>query len=257
MKQPYYTLELSASSCSFDVLINDLPIISMQIEGQASPNLPINHAITKSGLQEIKITMKPLKGQLIFEPDALIRYNIRIYDVYEDEFKFIKDYDIYEIKKTKNNYSIPIIEINKFEANIDYEITSWETGINYDEIEELENKLKLAYDNVFNMLIRKEFVSFYESILIRENNFCKSMYLSDNESKTRINSLINDINNGFEILPIPKNAIIKIYGNGKIFSYKNLNNEPIISFYNKKTNEQLMLEIMFYMPNKNSNLTII
>lgn len=63
----------------------------------------------------------------------------------------------------------------------------------------------------------------------REKNMATAMYLSDADANARINSLITDSQNGFLPMPLKYDKVLKIYGNGKLATYRKKNGEPAFS----------------------------
>ena len=84
-----------------------------------------------------------------------------------------------------------------------------------------------------------------------------SMYLSDNESKTRIEELISDFKNGFKVMPIEAKSIVYIYGNDRVAALKKPNGEPALYLQNQKLEEELMLDITFYIPEGKTEFEVI
>ncbi|WP_159263362.1 hypothetical protein [Tenacibaculum maritimum] len=85
-----------------------------------------------------------------------------------------------------------------------------------------------------------------------------SMYLSENESKNRISSLVNDLKNGYDyILFAPQTAIPIVTAYGYKIALKKINGDPALGFGNKEKNEQLMLDIVFYFNKKTNTFEII
>lgn len=230
----------------------------MEVEGQIAPNLPINFSIYKNGDQNVSVTMLPLNGQEKLHPNAELKYNIRLYDVTNDEFNFVKDFDTIEFPKIDSNNSTTVMnKISKFYAEVPYKMTLWENGLKLEDIPDVENKLKQAYLNIGNLIDKGMFTEFESKIAVRENNMTVSMYLSPIEKKARINSLIEDVKNGFKMKSLPKDMVFKSYGYGKIGAYKRSNGEPVISLYNEAKKEELILELMFYMPNGKTEFEVI
>jgi len=58
-------------------------------------------------------------------------------------------------------------------------------------------------------------------------------------------------------MPLPEDRILKIYGNGKLATYKKLNGEPAFFLYKEQTGEELMLELMFHIPQGKEEFEVI
>lgn len=256
--QPYYTIDFSVAACNFEILVNDIPVITMEVEGQTSTNIPINYAIYNSGEQIITATIKPISGQENLPPEASLRFNVRLYDVANNEFKHIKDFPETAIQKVEENKKIPFLTTStEFPAEISYSLTKWTNGEDLEDIDNFKDKIIKAYYKLADLLKEAKYSEFAEKIKVREKNMATSMYLSNSESNARINSLIEDAKNGFEVMPFPQDTILKFYGYGKLVTFKKLNGEPAFYLYNKDTKEEIMIDQMFYIPKGKTELEII
>ena len=256
--QPYYTIDFSVAACNFEILVNDIPVITMETEGQISTNIPVNYAIYKSGEQFITSTIKPLSGQESLHPDASLRFNVRLYDVANKEFKHIKDFEETATKKVEESQKIPVLTTSiEFLAEISYSLTKWTDGENLEDVDNFKEKLIKAYNKLADLLKEEKYNEFAEKIKVREKNMATSMYLSNSESAARINSLIEDAKNGFKVMPFPQDTVLRFYGYGKLATFKKLNGESAFYLYNEETKEELMIDQMFYLPKGKTELEII
>jgi hypothetical protein len=255
--EPYYTIDFSVAACSFEILINDIPVITMETEGQISTNIPINYAIYDSGEQFVKATIKPISGQESLHPGASLKFNVKLFDVTGNEFKFIKDFPAVELPKIEKNQKPFLTNSTEFLAEIPYSLTKWNDGESLNDVDDFKEKLITAYNGLANLLKDEKYSEFVEKIRVREKNMATSMYLSSSESNARINSLIEDAKNGFIVMPFPQDTILRFYGYGKLATFKKLNGEPAFYLHNKETQEELMIDQMFYIPKGKTELEII
>ena len=256
--EPYYTIDFSVAACNFEILINDIPVLTMEAEGQISSNVPINYAIYNSGEQFITAIIKPISGQQNLHPEASLRFNVRLYDVANNEFKHIKDFPETAVQKVEENQKIPFLKTSaEFTAEISYSLTKWNDGENLEDVDNFKEKLITAYNKLADLLKEEMYSEFAEKIKVREKNMAVSMYLSSSESNARINGLIEDAKNGFVVMPFPKDTILKFYGYGKLATFKKLNGEPAFYLYNNETKEELMIDQMFYIPKGKMEFEII
>lgn len=256
--EPYYTIDFSVAACNFEILVNDIPVITMEAKGQISTNIPINYAIYNSGEQLITAIIKPISGQESLHPEASLRFNVRLYDVANNEFKHIKEFPETTVEKVEGNQKIPFLTTStEFLAEISYSLTKWTDGENIQDVDRFKEKLIASYNNLGNLLKEGRYSEFAEKIKVREKNMATSMYLNNSESNARINSLIEDAKNGFVVMPFPQDTILKFYGYGKLVTFKKLNGEPAFYLYNKETSEELMIDQMFYIPKGKTEFEII
>ena len=141
--------------------------------------------------------------------------------------------------------------------DVNYSLTKWNDGENLNDVDDFKEKLITAYNGLADLLKDEKYSEFVEKIRIREKNMATSMYLSSSESNARINSLIEDAKNGFIVMPFPQDTILRFYGYGKLATFKKLNGEPAFYLYNKETQEELMIDQMFYIPKGKTELEII
>jgi hypothetical protein len=72
-----------------------------------------------------------------------------------------------------------------------------------------------------------------------------------------LEGLIADFQSGFEVMPLPEKLVLHILGNGKLATFKRLNGDSALYLYNKDTEEELMLDLNFYLPTGKQQMEII
>lgn len=255
-QQPYYMIDFSASACMFEILINDYPVISMNVEGQVSTTLPINYSILESGEQVVSHKIFPLLGETSIHEKAELKYDIKLFDVSND-FVFKEQFAEYKSEPIEDK-KIPVIAYNKkFTAKVPYKLEAWQNGTVIKNDDKHKDKLHLAYNEIINLINKGDYNSFQNRITAREHNMAASMYLSKSESEARLEELVEDFKSGFNTVPVDKNSVFHIYGFGKVAMLKKLNGESGLSLINKKTGEELMLDISFYIPQGSGKFEVI
>ena len=256
--QPYYMLEFTAISCLIEIRVNDKPVISMSIKWQTSTNIPINYAISESGEQSISIRILPLYGETTLHPDASIKYNVSVYEVYK-KFELIEMFSDYKSQPVDKNNPLPIItDKGSFKASIPYVLKDyWKHGKDLGVIDNLHTKLRDAYIGVSEMIQRGDYEGYKKKIAVREHNMAVAMYLTQQESEARFNRLEHDFKNGYDKVEFPLDAIPVYSAYGKKISLKRLDGDPALSFVNEKEMEQQMLDIEFYWSKETNQLEII
>lgn len=256
IQQPYYMIDFSASACMFEILINDYPVISMNVEGQVSTNLPINYSILESGEQVISHKIMPLLGETLIHEKAELKYDIKLFDVSSD-FVFKEQFAEYKSEPIEDK-KIPVITYNKkFTAKVPYKLEAWQNGALLKNDDKHKEKLYFAYNEIINLINKGDYNSFQKKITAREHNMTTSMYLDKSESEARVGELVDDFKNGFNTIPVDKNSVFHIYGFGKVAMLKKLNGESGLSLINEKTGEELMLDISFYIPQGSEKFEVI
>ncbi|WP_146052687.1 hypothetical protein [Aquimarina sp. I32.4] len=254
---PYYMIDFSASACMFEIRINDYPVITQNIEGQVATLIPINYAVLENGEQTISATMLPNTGEIELHPKANLRFKVMLFDVTND-FKFQNQFDEYQSKPI-GDQKLPIIKKNGvFEAEIPYKLKAWQNGTDLNDVKDVKQKLLDAYHNLLSIIKNGKYEMFQEKIVNRELNMATSMYLSNKDAQARISELISDFESGFQVMPIiEESALLFIYSNGKTAALKKPNGESALYLLNRKTKEELMIDVTFYIPEGKSNFEII
>ena len=80
VKEPYYTVDLIAVNCFINICVNDVPVFSMNIDGQVSTSIPINNAILKSGSQQVKYHILPLSGEPSLQENTIFKASVWLCD---------------------------------------------------------------------------------------------------------------------------------------------------------------------------------
>lgn len=255
--QPYYTLDFSASACMFEIRVNDYPVIIMNMVGQVGSTIPINYAVLESGSQSISAVMLPLLGETKLDKKAELKFDIKVFDVSND-FVFKDMFGAYQSEVINDDKELPFIKYHStFMAEVPYVLKAWQKGIELKNIKDINKKLISAYSNISESIKNRNYDVFLKHISNREVNMAKSMYLSDDEAVARTAELIDDFKNGFKIMPLSSDSILNICGNGKVASYRKINGESALYLFNAETEEELMIDITFYIPEGKTEFEVI
>lgn len=257
MIEPYYQIEFTALACKFEVTLNGINLISLSIGGQASTLLPLNSGISKSGEQKLHVKLLPLEGQEFLHTQAEFKY---VFKVFEVRFGF-------ELKQTMEGYQFPKVDESKkqkfleheqtFQAEVPYVLNTWQNGTPLTDVDDLSDKLKRAYARIASYIRNKDYDQLRAALANREKTMATSMYLKEEDSAARINSIIEDAENGFMVMPFDVTALIHISGYGKLAAYKKLNGEPVLTLFNPETGEEVMLDLCFFIPAGKTEFEVI
>ncbi|WP_130736588.1 hypothetical protein [Flavobacterium sp. J27] len=258
MKQIYYELDCSALMCNFQIKINDVEVFSLNVDGQATMDIPINQGILGSGIQEIEIRVTPLEGMKELNNEAYVRYRVNEFDVSSGDFKFIKQFENFQTLPVQKDIPF-LVHKSKFEANVDYKIDAWQNGQNLKEanFDDLKKKLMFAYNEMVNEINKGDYEKFIKRIATRENNFATMMYLNEQERNNRVKKLLYNFSNGFKAVAIDDTVIVEFSGYGKLASLKRMNGMSALYLVNAETEEELVLPITFYMPKGKTEFGVI
>ena len=256
LQQPCYMIDFSASACLFEIRINDYPVVHMNIEGQVSTMIPVNFALLETGIQSISATVLPNIGDTQLHPKSELRFNIKLFDVTND-FIFDKQFGDYQ-SEAIGEKKLPLIKyVNSFQADVPYKLEAWQRGRSLKDVDDCRKKLESAYNKISKMIQDGQFDTYKQLISKRENNMAISMYLTKEESEKRIEELVKDFNSGFKVQPVSKEAVMFLYANNKVAMLKKSNGEPALYLENTETEEELMLDISFYIPEGKEDFEII
>jgi hypothetical protein len=257
VNKPYYAIEFSAAACIAEIRVNDIPVLYMEFPGQASSLTPVNFAIPETGSQLLTARILPLAGHTTVEQNAKLSYELRLYEIVNG----------FELKETVLDYTFPAIEPDKkvqaldkthqFHAEVPYNFMGWRNGQNLTKIDDAFPKLVNAYKKAAAMIKNKEYASYATAIANREHIMTTSMYLSEQKAAARINSLIKDFESGFILAPFPDDAVLRIYAGGKMAALMRPNTDHILRVVNEEKDEEVLLDLAFYMPLNKTEFEII
>jgi len=253
--KPYYVIEFSASTCLFEIRVNDVPVIILDLPGQASSMVPVNFAILENGVQTVDAKMLPHPGQTTVDPNASLEYRVKLYDV---SYEFVFKEQLKEYVFPKAEKPLPYSrKLDQFNAQIPYQLEGWRKGVNLKDVEDAGLKLKRAYDRLALSIRNKQYDQFKNALANRENIMATSMYLSEGESVRRVANLIKDFEDGFEVMPLAPDAVLHYYANGKMAAYRRVNGEPALFLQNLEKKEELSLDLLFYIPEGKTEFEVI
>lgn len=256
--QPYYQVDFSAAFCLFEIRVNDLLVFTLNLEGQTSTSIPINSGILQSGKQQITIKVLPLAGQKVLHPNAQFRYNIKVFDA-ANNLHFLEQlpgkYAVEKVDPAKKKSLLTLT--STFNAEVPYTVIAYQNATDLGSVGGLKDKLLTAYQQLADLIVKGDLDQIKKLIANREGIAAVTMYLSKEESDDRLTGMLGNLKSGYKLEPIPVNAILKIFGNGKLATLVRPDGEPALVFKNTKDKEELALEFTFFIPLGKTDLEII
>jgi len=255
IKELYYMIDFRASACAFDILINDVSALTMDINGQIGASAPINFLILESGQQQLEIIVRPNVGETQFDENVNFSAVIKLYDVSE-RFILIEEGLTFEMNDEDKTKPICSYKSN-FNAEVPYKLDAWQKSVNLDTVESLREKVELAYKRLADIIAKGEYDTLRDILEEREKNMAISMYLDEESSEKRLDGLIEDFENGYEIEPLSGTEIMYLYANSKLVCLKTPEGDSALRLRHKETNEMMTVEVVFHLKHGEIELSVI
>lgn len=256
-EQSYYMLDLSALMCYFEIRVNDVEVFAFNVDGQTSTDIPINQGILESGRQEIEVRVLPLQGNNTLHKEAYIRYKVVVFDVSSGDYKYMEQFDNHQTLPVKGEIPV-VVHKSNFNAKVPYRIEAWQNGIDLKHADfDIKPKLIEAYEKLSRYIEEGNYTAFIDAMRKREENIATAMYLSENEANQRISRLVDDFQSGFRVAPISDNFIVELSAYGKVATLKRMNGMSALFLENEDTQEELVLQPTFYIPEGKTEFEII
>jgi len=139
-----------------------------------------------------------------------------------------------------------------FDAEVPYQITAWQNSVDLNSVENLREKVEAAYKKLCDMITQKQYDAFMDCVRERENRVAVSMYLDKESRKEIMESLIA----GFEPIPFSGTETMNLYADGKLVCLTAEDGNSALRFFNKKTGEEMILDIMFHLKKGDTELSV-
>ncbi|MDH7464199.1 hypothetical protein QEG73_23075 [Chitinophagaceae bacterium 26-R-25] len=255
MKQ-YYVLDCSAYMCYVEVRVNDVEVFALNVDGQMATDIPINLGILESGIQTIEVRGTPVSGKTELEPGSYIRYKVVEQDAGTEKFEVKKLFD--------NNYTSPvkkgvplITNTSTFNATVPYKLDAWQNGINLKNEKNVKEKLVAEYNKIINLINAGSYEAFISKYGKREINNALAFYLTPQEAQERIARIVSDMKAGFKAMPLSKDVFVEYSASGKLACLKSSDKMSALRLENNETDEELILQISFYMPTGKAEFNLL
>ena len=273
--EPIYYIGMYSERCTFQVLINDMPIWNFFDQGGMSGTmLPVNTVISKSGQQTVTIKVYPpqttnkVLGSTI-DGNARLQIGLSVTDWKNKlPMKIINKTLILVpvVDKKAACNGLPYAQYSTtFSLQVPYETRSWEGGVNLikEDSGMLQKEVLVIYQKVRQMWSNKELLKIF--------NYNKKIYFSALQSQYRdsaiwkeySDNLLKILNNKhFEMEPLEYYKL-NYYGNGKVVALEridlwNRNRSALLKGTKDGDIESTETEALYlYRPSKNAPLELI
>lgn len=258
MIDPYYLVDFNSSICNFEIYINDMPAFIHNEGGSIASHYPINHFILESGQQNIKLKVLPLKGETDLREDASLEIKVHFYDSSTNNYDALTEvfkFETPDLSKPK----LPIVELEgKFIAEVPYKIRGWKESLVLKDVEAIKDSAVSFYNQIHQYMKLEDVDNLSRLMKTRFNEMDTSMYIRGSDNKKELSDLFKNIKSGDLVLEdFPKSTKIIIYGEGRVINVVREDNNPIIHYVNKKTNEEFNLPLFIHKKAKDLDFEMI
>lgn len=242
-KEPYYLVDFNSSICNFEIFINGMPAFTHNEGGSIASHTPINHFILKSGIQNIKINILPLKEESSLREDAFLKIKVFCYDSsttnYEDIIEAFK-YEKLDFSKSR----LPIKNLNiQFNAEVKYKIEGWQNSFPLSEYLDKESFLKYCED-IYKLFKDQNIDLLYDEMKNKFNEIDTSLYLGNFDNKMELSHLLNGLNRDMFVLQeFPSSFEMKLFADKKVCSLMSFEKTSFLNYKRKETNEEFSFPI--------------
>ncbi|MGE8553470.1 MAG: hypothetical protein ACN6OB_05960 [Chryseobacterium jejuense] len=239
--EPRYGAYISTNNCSFEVLINDIPVIKhidSSGSGLAGTYFPLNEWITKKGNQKITIKMTPGfnqdKNTLNSELSSNSAVQVKIVKSAINKTGSSEEEDVrnYSTNKKKRGNNDIFEDAFTFFAEIPYHIETLENAEvlltdDKDKLQTLEQEVVAKYNKIRDIYMTGSWSTLATIYYNREKRVAKQLYLLPNEIKDRWNEYVFRTNTDITFFDLKSIEDYKMtfYADGKIVCLQKINNE--------------------------------
>lgn len=272
-----FNLDYEHSNCSYEILVNDVPLITFYGLGERSTNATINQYMLKPGKQEITIRMYPKKIEDTkfnekLDSTSFVKLKLKKYENRNLKWNVAnikRDWqDIFVYQTPKLEKDVPFAEFKiPFDASKDeltWGITGWSESQTLTNNEALKKEVFEFYKN-FQKVIEDQNQNAYMNLL--KTSLFEEASSEPWDSKTLIKEGLEEMYQK----PIPKQkflfpineqtAELKFYGNGKVVTLvskdpRSFGYSPLVA-KGEKSNFPIAYTFYLHKPKGSNKLEII
>lgn len=277
IKNKSYNITVRTGNSQLELLVGDVPVslnlfwgeITSRDGRKIGPNVPINSCILKSGKYKVVGRIYPRYGQQALEFHSYLIME----GYYREAGNWDYTYPMFIIE-TPNKYhkngeiynpivGLPYFELQtEIEVEVPYEVEGWSHSVNLKEQneEELKKEMQQRYDDIRQLIAKKDTAAFRQIIKEREDLLGTVYYYSEEEKENRIKDLLTVImSEEFDIAPYPQEAQLLYFAEGKMVTLVDpVNREGVICLVNRKDPKDIVsLEFRFHRKKPGQKLSVI
>lgn len=182
--RPLYILQVNKNNCRVLVSCNDIPHwLTFFDNGGASTPLFLNNYIPKSGKQIITIQIYPKEGQEYIADNADLDIKLKFARDREDGLDSYINLCTLELPEDIGQRRLKYFEIKiPFEAKVPWNFSKdLETAQNLDKISNIEEKVIAKYNQLRELLVNGDGLSFIKEVEYSDLKSCSHLYASKQE----------------------------------------------------------------------------
>lgn len=254
--RPFYSVYFNARMCHMKITVNDVPLLSMELEGQCSSRYPCNHLLLESGWATIKYEARPLKGELQLREDAYLNCKVELFDM-DSPYEPLSTMAAFETQEEK---VIPyVLHEDTFQVDVPYQLVGWTQSMKLNRFkkQQLMPPVQKKYNALITMMSNHDFSQFEDAFKEREDIMGVCYYLPEEEKQDRARSLQEVIMNCSEIVPLAATDRLEFAADNRLVRLIKLDGESALRVRNHETQEETTIDMWLHVKPGNHHLTII
>lgn len=253
----YYVIDYCAVRCFIDIKVNDVFILSLNVDGQVATIMPINNAILETGMQQVSYTIRPLLGDDNLQNNASFNASVWLYDVNGDSIEEIEEINSFSLPELTKDSPLPIYEDNKyFYADVPYMLNAWQNSVDLSKIKNLRELVDYSYKKIENYIANAQYEKFNDMIQQREDNVATCMYFSEERKNQRKNRFIDLMSTGLYVVPVSEQDNMVIFGHNKLVTLKKKDGASALLLRNS-VGEEMNLVLFLHLQQGQNELSVI
>lgn len=256
MTNAYYILQYEVRHCLMEIRVNDIFAVAKNVEDEETLDFAVNNLIYRSGMQQLSCRIRPLVGAEDFEKEAGLKCSVTRINV---DLERPEEVSSSELLAVDLDASCVEKKSLAFFADVPYELADVSEFPNLSLVYDLKGKVAQAYSRLNAMLDRKQYDLFMQQLMMHDSNLATSMYwnLSEEEKNFRIEDFKQLLKSGFRLrLPQPDEKLA-YYSYGHLVRYCSPDGNGTFALYDEATDDAYLLDMYFYLDDKDDELKLI
>ncbi|MBQ4821274.1 hypothetical protein [Aquimarina sp. MMG016] len=270
-KKPYYSI-YQRMGCAGEIYVNDVPVFSnfgksSEGPGGVTGDIPINHALLKSGTHKIVGKIMPRHNKQSITEEEYMSLDFYHAEGELDRWKETRAKFHPRLKQPWNglseNVNYPSFEITtEIEVNLPFELDGWQNSIDLLKMDEKDLLQQvISYYTQIHAVLRSHNASKFlelsqEKMKLQEQAF----YFSEERKKSFRDGAFSLFNQKLEVLPLnPAELKLDIIGYGKLVRLLRLDGGMALQYKssNPEQQENIEFDIKLHMRTKEKGFSII